>query len=177
METNHGLPVLHGEAFSLYPLTRADAADLLALLAQPSVARYWGAYNAEKLDRDFYDPAWAYTYLVRVGPELAGAVQFHEEPDPDYRYASIDIALGEGFQDRGLGTAVLRRVIRYLIDEREHHRITIDPATDNPRAVRTYEKVGFKPVGVMRKYERGIDGQWHDSLLMDLLAEEFERDA
>lgn len=177
METNHGLPALTGDGFWLQPLTRADSAELLALLAQPSVARYWGAYNAERLDRDFYDPAWTYTFLVRVDHAVAGAVQFHEELDPDYRYAAIDIALGEDFQGLGLGTKVLCRILRYLIDERGHHRITIDPATDNPRAIRTYEKVGFKPVGVMRKYERGIDGQWHDALLMDLLAEEFDRNA
>lgn len=177
METNHGLPVLHGDGFTLRPLTRADAPALLWLLEQPSVSRYWGAYNAEKLDRDFFDPAWTYTYLVLVEDALAGAVQFHEETDPDYRYAAIDIALAEGFQDRGLGTRVLRRVLRYLFDERGHHRVTIDPATDNPRAIRAYEKVGFKRVGVMRNYERGIDGQWHDALLMDLLAEEFGPEA
>jgi len=29
--------------------------------------------------------------------------------------------------------------------------------------------VGFRPVGVMRQYERGGDGHFHDGLLMDLL--------
>ena len=33
-------------------------------------------------------------------------------------------------------------------------------------------KVGFRPVGVMRRYERGPDGEWHDGLLMELLAED-----
>jgi aminoglycoside 6'-N-acetyltransferase len=60
-----------------------------------------------------------------------------------------------------------------LVDERGHHRITIDPAADNAAAIRTYEKVGFRPVGVMRKYERDGDGRgWHDGLLMELLAGE-----
>jgi aminoglycoside 6'-N-acetyltransferase len=27
-------------------------------------------------------------------------------------------------------------------------------------------------VGVMRQYERGVDGRWHDNLLMDMLADE-----
>jgi len=40
------------------------------------------------------------------------------------------------------------------------------------RAIRTYTSLGFKPVGVMRRYEQGPDGTWHDGLLMDLLAEE-----
>jgi L-amino acid N-acyltransferase YncA len=39
-------------------------------------------------------------------------------------------------------------------------------------AIRAYEKVGFRRVGVMRSYERGPDGSWHDNLLMDLLAGE-----
>src|SRR3954453_3388267 len=41
-----------------------------------------------------------------------------------------------------------------------------------PRGLQFYEKVGFKPVGVMRLYERGKDGTYHDGLLMDLLAGE-----
>jgi aminoglycoside 6'-N-acetyltransferase len=50
--------------------------------------------------------------------------------------------------------------------------VTIDPAAANTRAIAAYAKVGFRPVGVMRKYERGPDGTWHDGLLMDLLREE-----
>ena len=63
--------------------------------------------------------------------------------------------------------------MRLLIDERGHHRITIDPAVDNVAAIRAYEKAGFRRIGVMRKSERDADGHgWHDSLLMELLAED-----
>ena len=48
----------------------------------------------------------------------------------------------------------------------------IDPAANNAAAIRAYEKAGFRPVGVMRRYERGPDGTWHDGLLMDMLCEE-----
>ena len=50
--------------------------------------------------------------------------------------------------------------------------LTIDPALANERAIRAYRGVGFRPVGVMRAYERGPDGTWHDGLLMDMLAGE-----
>ena len=50
--------------------------------------------------------------------------------------------------------------------------LTIDPATDNEAAIRAYERVGFRKVGVMRSYELGPDGTWHDGLLMELLAGE-----
>lgn len=172
---HHDLPVLEGDGFTLRPLARADADALLELLRQPGVERRWGVYDGRRVERDFYDQDRAFTYLLMVDSALGGAVQFHEEPEPEYKAASVDIAIGDAFQDRGLGTKALKRIVRYLFDERGHHRVTIDPAADNARAIHVYEKVGFRPVGVMRRYERGLDGQWHDALLMDLLAEEFER--
>jgi aminoglycoside 6'-N-acetyltransferase len=51
--------------------------------------------------------------------------------------------------------------------------VTIDPAAANTVAIRSYEKVGFRRVGVMRSYERDAGGDgWHDGLLMELLAGE-----
>ncbi|MBN2848430.1 MAG: GNAT family N-acetyltransferase [Coriobacteriia bacterium] len=170
---NAGLPVLHGTRVTLRPLTRDDTPTLRALLADPSVVPWWGVYDAPKIERDFFDPAWAYTYLIEIADDVAGLIQFHEVPDPDYKHAGVDVTLAGGHQERGLGTEALRVLIRYLIDVRRHHRITIDPAVDNARAIHVYEKVGFRPVGVMRRYERGADGTWHDNLLMELLAEEF----
>lgn len=68
---------------------------------------------------------------------------------------------------------MVRRTARHLIEERGHHRITIDPAASNAAAIRTYSKVGFRTVGILREYERDADGgRWRDGLLMDLLARE-----
>ena len=73
---------------------------------------------------------------------------------------------------QGLGSEAVRVLARYLIEERGHHRLTIDPAADNAAAIRAYETVGFRPVGVMRSYERGPDGTFHDGLLMEMLADQ-----
>ncbi len=100
-------------------------------------------------------------------------IQYHEEQDPGYRSAGIDIFVAPEYQERGLGTDAIRTLARHLIADRGHHRLTIDPAADNVRAIAAYRKVGFRPVGVMRQYERGLDGTWHDGLLMDLLRGEF----
>lgn len=91
---------------------------------------------------------------------------------PDFRHAGIDLFLGDTAQGRGLGPDAIRTLARHLIDARGHHRLVIDPAADNAAAIRAYEKVGFRPVGVMRKYWRAPDGEWRDGLLLDLLAEE-----
>ena len=94
-----------------------------------------------------------------------------DEEDPTYRSVGLDIFLTTPLHGQGLGREALRLAIAHYL-ERGHHRFTIDPAADNERAIRCYAAVGFKPVGVMRNYERVDDGPWHDGLLMDLLADE-----
>ena len=75
---------------------------------------------------------------------------------------------------QGLGTDAVRTLARWLVRDRRHRRVTIDPAVDNPAAVRAYEKAGFKPVGVMREYWEDPSGVRHDGLLMDLLESELD---
>jgi aminoglycoside 6'-N-acetyltransferase len=100
-------------------------------------------------------------------------IQFSEETEPRYRHAGIDVFLDPDLHGRGIGTEAVRRVVRILVDDRGHHRITIDPAASNARAIRAYEKAGFRVVGVMRRYEREPDtDEWHDGLLMELIAGE-----
>ena len=41
---------------------------------------------------------------------------------------------------------------KFLFEQRGHHRITIDPATANEQAIRSYAKLGFWPVGVMSQH-------------------------
>ena len=102
-------------------------------------------------------------------------IQYGEEDDPAYRHASIDIFLDPAAHGRHIGRDAVRALARHLIEDRGHHRLVIDPAADNTAAIRCYAAVGFRPVGIMRNYERDVDAEtWHDGLLMDLLAAEFE---
>lgn len=110
---------------------------------------------------------------IVVGGTVVGAIQFDEENDPHYRHARIDLFIDPACHRSGYGSDALRALAHWLFTERGHHRITIDPAADNTPAIRCYEKVGFKPVGILRRYERHREDQeWHDGLLMDLLAGE-----
>jgi aminoglycoside 6'-N-acetyltransferase len=147
-----------------------DLDDLIAILAEPAVARWWGP-QAERPDREELlgpEPRFA----IVVDGALAGWLACEENTDPMYRSVGLDIFLTTARQGQGLGREALRLVIAHYL-ERGHHRYTIDPAADNERAIRAYAAVGFKPVGRMRDYELGADGTWHDGLLMDLLAAEF----
>jgi aminoglycoside 6'-N-acetyltransferase len=110
--------------------------------------------------------------VVEVNGHAAGGIQYDEEEDPMYRHAGIDIFLGTASQGQGVGPEAIGLLARFMYEQRGHHRITIDPAAANERAIRCYEKVGFRPVGIMRQYERGPDGQFHDGLLMELLRDD-----
>lgn len=154
----------------LRPMTEADGPELLRILQTPEVACWW----------DEPDPGFPFTddpdatrLVIEVDGAVAGMIQFAEELEPRYRHASIDLFVDPALHNHGLGTEAVRQVARMLISERDHHRITIDPAAANAAAIRAYGKAGFKPVGVMRRYERDVGGAgWHDGLLMELLAEE-----
>jgi aminoglycoside 6'-N-acetyltransferase len=167
------VPTLVGDRVTLRPLREADRPAIVALLQDPAIAEIWDTRGPEhSADELIAGDAGFTPWAIEVDGELAGSIQASEEPDPDYRHAAIDIVLSSRFTDRGLGTDALRTLVQYLIGIRGHHRLTIDPAASNARAIRSYEKVGFRPVGVMRRYERGRDGTFHDGLLMDLLADD-----
>lgn len=101
-------------------------------------------------------------------------IQYHEEHDPEYRHAGIDVYIEPAVHRRGYAIDAIRAVVQHLIVDRGHHRLTIDPAADNAAAIALYAKVGFRPVGRMRQYELQADGTWADGLLMELLADDWQ---
>jgi aminoglycoside 6'-N-acetyltransferase len=163
--------VLQGDQVTLRPVATGDVEPLVALFEVPEVAEWWPGENLPRLQARLSDDEGV-GLVIELDGRLIGFVQYFEEPDPDYRHASIDIVLHPDWCNRGLGTDAVRTLARHLFDDVGHHRITIDPAVVNARAIASYRKVGFRDVGVMRRYERANDGTWRDSLLMDLLAEE-----
>lgn len=164
---------LRGAIVSLRPATTNDIPALAAIRATPEVRRWWRGDDdmASEVAADLDDPE-ATTLAVELDGRVVGAIQWSAESEPDYRHAGVDIYLDPLVHGRGVGTDAVRTLARHLIAEQGFHRLVIDPAADNVAAIRCYSKVGFRPVGTMRQYERGSDGTWHDGLLMDLLAEE-----
>jgi len=163
---------LLGELVVLRPLRVEDAPRVVELASAPEVARWWPGLTKSEVVEQVEGRGDATGFAILDQSELAGLIQYHEETDPMYRHAGIDLFVGADFQGRGLGTDAVRTMARHLIRDRGHHRLVIDPSADNERTIRAYEKVGFRRVGVMRENEHGADGTWHDGMLLDLLARE-----
>jgi aminoglycoside 6'-N-acetyltransferase len=150
----------------LRPLASGDEEDLLRIHRTPEVVSWW-----DLPEEGFpWDEPGSTRLTIVVDGRIAGLIQYWEEREPRYRHAGIDVFLDPTLHGQGFGTEALGRLVRHLIDDRGHHRITIDPALANTPAIRSYEKVGFRRVGVMRRAERDSGGYgWHDVLLMELV--------
>ena len=165
---NGELPTLRGERLTLRPAVEDDVPALVELLAEPDVRPWWGVYDAARVRRELVEVA---TWAIEVEEVVSGWLHANEEPEPDYPSVAFDVLVGERLRGGGYGREALRVAIAWFARERGHHRFTIDPAAANVRAIRAYEAVGFRRVGVLRRYERAPDGQWRDGLLMELVLE------
>lgn len=168
--------ILTGVQVTLRPAAKADADTLVAILAEDEVSRWWPPFDrARVLTELIGERVDEEGFVIEEHGRVVGYIQAAEEPDPEFRHASIDLFLSSTAQGRGLGPDAIRTLATDLIDRRGHHRITIDPVVANTRAIAAYAKVGFRPVGRLREYQRMTNGTWADALLMDLLATELVR--
>ena len=170
---------LVGERVVLRAIEAADVPRLVAIRRSPEVATWWGDEPVEDLAAEFGNQVGAAgnTLLaVDLDGAVVGAIQWYANDDPQFRHAGMDLFLDPAVRGRGLGPDAVRTLVRHLIDTYGFHRFVIDPNATNAAAIRCYEKVGFRRVGVMREHWRGPDGVWVDGLLMDVLAGELEPD-
>lgn len=149
----------------LRPLAEEDYALLAEIGREPAVERWWGPNDEQSL-REEVAPETVTGFAILADGQLAGLLTLTEDRDPAYRYVEPDLFVASVSQDRGVGAQALRIALRAAFD-RGHHRAVIQPAAANGRAIRCYEKVGFRRVGIFRQADRG-----QDVLAMDLLKDE-----
>ncbi|MBN0048148.1 GNAT family N-acetyltransferase [Streptomyces actuosus] len=173
-------PVLTGERTVLRPFTEADADTMWEIVGDPEVVRFtfepdtdltperlrsWYATRADRADR--LDLA----VTDRATGELVGEVVLHEF-DPRSRGCSFRTLIGPRGRGRGLGTEATRLIVAHGFEQLGLHRIQLEAYSDNHRALRVYEKVGFVVEGV-RRQARQQDGEWVDEVLMAILDREW----
>jgi RimJ/RimL family protein N-acetyltransferase len=89
------------------------------------------------------------------------------------RAADLGIMIGEArFQGRGLGTEAMNLLLAYGFETLNLNRIGLRVYANNPRAIRCYEKCGFRREGVLRE-ARWWAGRWWDVLQYGILAREW----
>ncbi|RDE17759.1 MAG: hypothetical protein C4K49_01290 [Candidatus Thorarchaeota archaeon] len=77
---------------------------------------------------------------------------------------------------KGYGSEAMRLLVDYAWNSLNLRRIELTVHAFNKRAIRTYQKVGFKEFGVAHK-RIYIEGQYYDTIFMELFREASQRDA
>lgn len=144
-------------------LTAGDLPMMHEWLSRPHVAAWWGGPGSMAEIAEEYGPLIEGTvshraYVAVAGGAPLGFIQFYvpalchdegwwlEEHDPGVR--GIDQFLADGEQlGKGLGTAMIRAFVAQLFADPAVTRIQTDPDPANRRAIRCYEKAGFRPAG------------------------------
>lgn len=89
--------------------------------------------------------------------------------------AWVGIGVGErDYWGKGYGTDAMRVILRYAFDILNLHRISLTVFEYNPRAIRAYEKAGFKVEGRARQF-LNREGRRYDMIFMGILRSEWER--
>lgn len=104
-----------------------------------------------------------------ISPDrLVGTCQLHSI-DPVHRSAELQIRIGVPDQHgQGLGSEAVRLLVRFGFDDLNLHRIYLHVFDDNSRAIRVYERNGFRTEGVAREAVF-VDGRYTNVQLMGLL--------
>lgn len=165
---------------SLRPITERDLPDLLRWRQDPEVVQFWDeapadldACREETLEIGV-GPVWR--FIIEWQGRGVGNIEYHHPyADTDYLWtAGIDIFIGEpDARDRGVGTEAVRTMLRFLFEEKRVHRVTIDPEVGNARAIRSYQKAGFRLDGVLRHNDRFADGRYADTQYMSIIEAEW----
>jgi aminoglycoside 6'-N-acetyltransferase len=163
-------PVLEGARMTLRPPTDADAAQLLAILRESEVSRWWVGYTADRVRDEIIEPGHA--LVMDIDGVCGGAIFLYPKEDPEYLHVVIHLFLGERWYGHRYGAEALAIAIAHLATL-GHHRFTLDPNVRNVPAIRSYERLGFRRVGVLREYQLRPGGSHEDGLLMDLVLSDF----
>ena len=104
--------------------------------------------------------------------EMIGTVGLHEV-DNINRTATLGIFIGnKNYWSKGYGTEAIQLILDFGFNYLNLNNIELALMEFNQRALKRYEKCGFKEIGRRRK-SKFINGRYYDSILMDILAEEF----
>ena len=113
-----------------------------------------------------------FTIRRREDNQLIGGL-FLEVVDWSGRDSFVAIFIGEREHwGKGYGTDAMRLLLQYAFSELNLWRVSLGVFQYNPRAIRSYEKVGFCHEGRMRQYLHHEGKRW-DIHYMGILREEW----
>lgn len=134
--------------FDFRPLTREDLPLLFEWHQQPHVLEWWDAYTSmDALGADTLQSD-AHAFLAWIDGEPIAYIQWWPSLEErgvvgiDQFIASAD-SIG-----RGVGTHLVTQFVDFLFSDSTVRAVIVDPVPQNARAIRCYQKAGFRFVAM-----------------------------
>lgn len=149
-------PAKQSDVYDFRPVTEKDLPMIAGWLAEPHVAEWWGDPDKEITEiREHIDSISVEPLIVELdGQPIAYLQSYDPHMEDDHPYADqpfgtlgIDLSIGRPeLVGVGHGSAIVRQFVEQLFEEGVP-RVIIDPHPENARAIRAYEKAGFRAIG------------------------------
>ncbi|MAS06975.1 MAG: GNAT family N-acetyltransferase [Ahrensia sp.] len=176
------LPVLRGPSVTLRRARPSDVDARFALGRDSGITELYGLDPdaLRRFDRDTAE-AWVRrlsehpcAWIIEHDGSLIGEVRL-DRIDRTDRRASLAIGIADpALLGKGLGTEAARLALAHAFETLGLHRISVRVLARNGRAIRSYEKCGFRIEGRERE-SVFFRGEWEDDVMMGLLDREFVR--
>jgi RimJ/RimL family protein N-acetyltransferase len=170
--TDDRVMLKNGSELSLEAYRPESKEALVAMYASMSPeAIKWGLppYDRARIERWTSNLTNNVILVARLEKRIVGHLQMSSMTFERRRgVAELFIYIHQDFQNLGLGTSMMRKAIE-LAKDRGFHRLGLTVVADNHRAIKVYEKVGFKKEGIARETFYGDDHRYHDEVEMGLL--------
>lgn len=178
--------IIKAEKLHVRILKEEDKILLAKWLSDPEILQYYegrdNPFDVKKVEEKFFEEEDDATRcLIEFDGEPIGYIQFYEVGEEErltYGYGDsveliygMDQFIGESaYWNKGIGSQLVRLMVRYLIEERGADCIVMDPQTWNERAIRCYEKCGFEKVKMLPANE------WHEGEYRDCWLIEYRKE-
>jgi aminoglycoside 6'-N-acetyltransferase len=161
-------------------LEKKDNYLLAKRLSDPSVLEFYegrdNPFDLAKVNRVFYDSEDdEIKCIVEFGGNSIGYIQFYQldsNTKKEYGYLDENIYgtdqfIGETeYWNKGIGTLLVTSMVEFLVKHKKVDRVVMDPQIKNARAIKCYEKCGFKKVKILPKRELH-EGEYEDCWLIE----------
>jgi len=172
--------MLEGEGFRLRRASAEDVDFMVDLAVHDAVEPFMAAVSPrgreellEEVRRSDEEPQLHGRFVLEVESEQAGTLAF-DVANRRSRIAYLHaIMLDPDYRGRGLAAAATRLLVRHLVFDLDYHRVQLEVYGFNERALRHFERAGFRHEGVRRQaYWR--HGAWVDGILFGLVREDLD---
>jgi aminoglycoside 6'-N-acetyltransferase len=161
-------------------LIKEDNYLLARWLSDPAVLEYYegrdNPFDVHKVNEKFFvDEDDMARCIIEFKDKEIGYIQYYSLDDEErniYGYVDgnifgVDQFIGEvEYWNKGIGTLLVKSMVNYLIEKKAADRVVMDPQTRNVRALRCYEKCGFKKVKLLPNRELH-EGVYQDCWLIE----------